>query len=334
MTDRRVTTRERIAGVRSRVEPARDRAQRTLVWHVWERMLETEFVDRSVALASKAFVSFFPLVIVVAAFAPPNIRSSIFTTLIARLGLRGHALSLAKGAFSSANEIRRATGILGLILTFFFANSFTTALQRVYGRAWRRPPPGRVGEYTRGPVWLAAILGFMALLGGVRSLFGDGPGVVLFIVFSLVATPLFWTFTAWFMLDRDVRWRALIPSGVITGVAIMVYGASAAIWMPSMVTSNETQFGFFGVALALVSWFSGAALCVGIGACAGPVLAEDTGPLGRFIRGPHHEVLVERALPALPGPTQVLRLRDAFMPTEDDAAFPTTPSSTDPKEQP
>jgi hypothetical protein len=30
-------------------------------------MLEIEFVDRSVALAGKAFVSFFPLVIVVAA---------------------------------------------------------------------------------------------------------------------------------------------------------------------------------------------------------------------------------------------------------------------------
>ena len=43
-------------------------------------MLEIEFVDRSVALAGKAFVSFFPLVIVVAAFVPQSIRSSIFTT--------------------------------------------------------------------------------------------------------------------------------------------------------------------------------------------------------------------------------------------------------------
>jgi len=38
-------------------------------------MLEIEFVDRSVALAGKAFVSFFPLVIVVAAFVPERIRS-------------------------------------------------------------------------------------------------------------------------------------------------------------------------------------------------------------------------------------------------------------------
>ena len=55
--------RERLAVLRARLE-------RLLVWRVWERMLEIEFVDRSVALAGKAFVSFFPLVIVVAAFVP------------------------------------------------------------------------------------------------------------------------------------------------------------------------------------------------------------------------------------------------------------------------
>jgi hypothetical protein len=63
------------------------------------------------------------------------------------------------------------------------------------------------------------------------------------------------------------------------------FGFSASVWMPEVVTSNETQFGFFGVALALVTWFSGAAICVLVGACAGPVLAEDTGRVGRFILG-------------------------------------------------
>ena len=43
----------------------RTRLERLLAWRVWERMLEVEFIDRSVALAGKAFVSFFPLVIVV-----------------------------------------------------------------------------------------------------------------------------------------------------------------------------------------------------------------------------------------------------------------------------
>ena len=76
----------------------------------------------------------------------------------------------------------------------------------------------------------------------------------------------------------------LLPTGLIIGIALAVYATTASIWMPTVVTSNEDQFGFFGVALALVTWFSGAALCVLIGACAGAVLAEDGGRVGRFIR--------------------------------------------------
>ena len=72
----------------------------------------------------------------------------------------------------------------------------------------------------------------------------------------------------------------LLPTGLITGIAMTAFAASATIWMPSVVTDNEAQFGVFGVALSLVTWFSGAAICILIGACAGPVFAEDTGQVG------------------------------------------------------
>jgi uncharacterized BrkB/YihY/UPF0761 family membrane protein len=127
-------------------------------------MLEIEFVDRSVALAGKAFVSFFPLVIVIAAFMPPSVRDSIFTTLTHRLGIEGGALTTAKQAFASADQIRKATGILGLVLTIFFATSFTTALQRVFLRAWRRPGGNTAGEYVRGFLWFFVLVASMAFL--------------------------------------------------------------------------------------------------------------------------------------------------------------------------
>src|SRR5687768_11693053 len=85
-----------ITEVRVRMDGLRNRLERLLVWRVWERMREIEFLDRSVALAGKAFVSFFPLVIVIAAFMPERIRSSILTALTSRLGFRGEALALAR----------------------------------------------------------------------------------------------------------------------------------------------------------------------------------------------------------------------------------------------
>jgi membrane protein len=322
MENERTTARQRVSAVRDQVDKVRGWAQRTLVWKVWERMLETEFVDRSVALAGKAFVSFFPLVIVVAAFMPSSIRTSIFTTLTHRLGIHGQALTNAKQAFASANDIRKAKGVLGLVLTFFFASSFTTALQRVYLRAWRRAPGAKVGTYTRGPLWLAAVLVYMAALGGIRSLLGDGIGLGVFLVLSVGSTAALWWFTAWFMLERQVRARVLVPTGLVTGVAMSLYTLSATVWMPDVVSHNQRQFGFFGVALALVTWFSGAAICVLIGACAGPVFAEDTGFVGDLVRGGSPSLLVEGAHPSLPAPTRVLGLRDAFQSPEEDLSSP------------
>src|SRR6185437_14371300 len=109
----------------TRINTVRDRLQRLLLWRVWERMLEIEFVDRSVALAGKAFVSFFPLVIVVAAFMPSSVRSSIFTQLTRRVGLHGAARETTRRAFRGSDDVRRATGVLGLVLTAFYATSFT-----------------------------------------------------------------------------------------------------------------------------------------------------------------------------------------------------------------
>ncbi len=311
--------RHAVRTARHRVDTLRERLRATLAGQVWERMLEIEFVDRSIALAGKAFVSFFPLVIVVAAFMPPGIRDSILSTLTNRLGVKGSALELARSAFRSTEDVRRATGLLGLTLTFLFATSFTTALQRVYLRAWRRPAGLRIGAYTRGPAWLVGLLAYMALLGALRGALGDGPGFGLFLVLSVMTTVGWWWFTTWFLLLGDVRARVLLPGALIAGVAQSAYMASATLWMPSVIERNNAQFGFFGIALALVTWFSGASMCVLVGACAGPVLGEDPGPLGRLARGRDPHLLVDGAPPSVPPPTRNLRLRDAFRPTAEDA---------------
>jgi len=288
------------------------------VWQVWERMLEIEFVDRSVALAAKAFVSFFPVVIVVAAFMPHGIRMSIFTTVTTRLGVHGKSLATAKQAFATSNSVRRATGVLGLIFTAFYANSFYTALQRVYLRAWRRPPGAGVANHARGLLWMAVLLAFFAVVGGVRQLFGPGLGTLVFVLASFATSIVFWWLTAWLMLRGDVRRRVVLASGVLTGIALTVYAATATLWMPNTVTRNQNQFGFFGVSLALVTWFSGAALCILVGACAAAVCADDPGPIGRLARGSSPSVLAPEAAPALPAPSRP-RLADALrMPSQDD----------------
>ena len=291
---------------------------RTFVWHVWERMLEIEFFDRSVALAGKAFVSFFPMVIVVAAFAPEHIQTSIIDSVTMQLGLRGDALTMTREAFGSAEDVKKATTLLGLLLTIFFASSFTTALQRGFFHAWRRPKHGGLGHYYRGVVCLLAALAGIFVIGVVAGAFDGGLEVGVLAVVTLAVSTGLWWFISWFLLMGDVRARVLVPTGVFIGVATSIYAGTSVIWMPENVTSNEAQFGIFGIALALIAWFSGAASCVLAGACAGAILAEDRGRIGAFVRGGQGQTLTASARPALPPPARELRVRDAFRSAEDD----------------
>jgi membrane protein len=302
----------------ARYDAIRQWVERTIFWRIWERLLENEFVDRSVALAAKAFVSLFPALVVVAAFAPSSVRDSILNTLTHRLGLSGEGLQTVKGAFASSDDIKRATGILGLIFTFFYVNSFTTALRRVYTKAWRRPPMGAISGYAIGASWLIGVAAYFALLGGFRRVLGSGPETAGFAVVALAASIGLWWLTAWVMLQRQVRWRPLLASAIITGVALSAYAVSANVWMTHIVESNQEQFGYFGVTLALVTWLSGAGTIILVAACAGPVLAEDEGVIGRWLRGNTDDLLIPGAAPSLPPPLRTLTFSDALGHRDED----------------
>ena len=301
-----------IAWGKARYDAIRDWVERTIFWRIWERLLENEFVDRSVALAAKAFVSLFPSLVVVAAFAPSSVRDSILNTLTHRLGLSGEGLTTVKGAFASSNDIRRATGVLGLIFTFFYVNSFTTALRRVYTKAWRRPPAGAISGYAIGASWLLGVAAYFALLGGFRRVLSSGPETAGFGIVAVAASIGLWWLTAWVMLQRQVRWRPLFASAVITGIGLTGYAVSANVWMSRIVESNQKQFGYFGVTLALVTWLSGAGTIILVAACAGPVFAEDDGIVGNFLRGKTDDLLVPGAAPSLAPPLRALSFSDAL----------------------
>jgi hypothetical protein len=106
---------------------------------------------------------------------------------------------------------------------------------------------------------MVLFLSYAALLGGVRELLTGSVGTGVLVVVALAGAVGLWWLTAWMMLSGQVRLRVVFPSGLMTGIALSLYAVSANVWMPETVMRNQRQFGFFGVALALVTWFSGAA---------------------------------------------------------------------------
>jgi len=147
----RSSTRAGVMAVKARGAAGRyaERVETTLAGRLWSRLREMEFVDRAVALASKAFVALLPLLVLVDALSPDGFRHHLLDVVTYRFGIEGGAFDTVRHAFASPDQTRKASGILGALLTLAFAASFTTSLQRVYLRAWRRPPGGAVRNKGR-----------------------------------------------------------------------------------------------------------------------------------------------------------------------------------------
>ena len=288
------------------------RLESTTVGRFWARLLEVEFVDRAVALAAKAVVSFFPLLIVVAAVSPPRARRSIVDTMATRFGLDGDAFATVSRAFASPDQTRAATGLLGSLLVVAYAISFTTALQRVYLRAWRRPAGGGVRNKGRGAMWLGGVLALLVVLASLRRIVAGPPGTVTLVVVGMVGAVFSWWWTARLMLRGEVRWRPLLPTAIVTGIGVWAYTLAATVWMPRAVAKHYAQFGSFGIALDFVTWFTGFAFLVICAAVLAPVLSEGDNVLGRWLLTGQPSPLEPSAAPALPAPPRALRLSNAF----------------------
>ncbi|MFC6239309.1 hypothetical protein [Longivirga aurantiaca] len=299
-----------VAAGRDRAAPLLAWADDTVLGRLWRRLLEIEFVERSIALAAKAFVSLLPLVIVIAAFLPPRLRDGVLSALVTRFGLSGESYEYVQNAFASPEAIKASTSFVGLLLTLLFAVSFTTAVQRVYLRAWRRPAAGALDDKRRALVWLAGTVAFLATVGSVGRALVGMPGTLLTAAVATAGSVGIWWWSAHTFLRGHVRWRPLLPTALVTGVGSALYTASASFWMPTVLEGNVEQFGFVGVGMSFVTWFVGFGFLLVAAAAVGPCIVEGEDPVARWLRGPDGVVLTPGSPPALPGPATTPSLLD------------------------
>ncbi len=284
----------------------------TFLGRLWSRLLEIEFIDRSVALAAKAFVSLFPALIIVTAITPDSVRQDVLDNLKRRFGVGGSAFEVVKQAFATPAATRAASGIIGTLLTLAFAVSFTTALQRTYLRAWRRPPGGGAKNKFRGAAWVGGVTALLLVISLMRKLLGVSAGQPSAWVVGLLGSTALWWWTARLMTRGEVCWRPLLPTAVVTGLGGWLYTLAASVWMPSNVTKNFAQFGAFGVALAFVTWFTGLAFVIVVAAVLGPALTDGDDRFADWLRGGRSTELEDGARPALPPPDRPMQLSDLF----------------------
>jgi membrane protein len=195
-------------------------------------------------------------------------------------------LSSLQVAIAPPPSARVSIGILGVVLAMLAATSFARALQRSYELAWRLPPAGLRAAWRP----LALVLGLadyieLLFLFG-RLVRGVPAGSLLEDLVTFLGAWGLWTGAGWILLAGRVRLRLVAVGGLLTAVGFAILRRLAAVHLPSLVVSNQQQFGLLGVAFTLFSWLSACALVIVVATVIGAVVVDDPGRLERFICTP------------------------------------------------
>ncbi len=235
------------------------------------RFVELEGFDRAMALAGQAFAALLPLLIVISAVSPTG-GDDAADEVIDVFDLSGQTAAVVQEAVAHPTEVQDGLSVLGLFILVVSALAFTRALQRLYTRAWRLDKFGVRGN-AWGLEWLLGLAVYLSLQPVIVGVFDGATATAV----SLACSSAMWLFTPWILIGRRLPWWHLFPQAVLTAVGLASLGVASAIYMPHAVASAASQFGFIGVAFALLSWLFAGALVLVVTAAVGSTLVESAG---------------------------------------------------------
>jgi len=227
-------------------------------------------LDRAMVIASQAFTTLIPLMLVASTFLPVDDPDAVSDGMVRRLGLTGDAADSVEQVFGSADP--GSVGVVSIFLLIYSGVSFTRRMQRMFLQAWQVPVKRGIRVSFDAALGLLAMLVEIVVLSTLRTLVSSLPFSWAFtLLLTMAASLLLWTSIPWLLLGRRTEWRRLLPGGVLTSVGVTIYGAATTVYMPKLIEAYSDRYGLFGVTIALVSWL----LCISVIVVSATVFAAE-----------------------------------------------------------
>jgi membrane protein len=234
------------------------------------RFFAIEGAQQATVLAAQAFTSLIPLMVVGAAFAPGD--SGLADRIVERFGLEGDSAQSVNQLFASAGETESTITWISIVILVLSGLSFTRAIQRVFQRAYERPPEG-LKDQQRGLTWVLCLGVWVTLLSPAHETLEDAAGVVFAVLVSTSTGFVLWLLTPMILLgERD--WRYLAPGALVSGLLGAVIGVASSIYVPILMEWSAEKYGLIGIAFALQSWLLVMGFVVVTGAVVGSVVVS------------------------------------------------------------
>lgn len=247
-----------------------------LIGEIVRRYVDVGAIERGVAVGSQAFTALLPMLMLYAVVIPRREGRSVVDTLAHRFHLSGSEADTLRAAFQPTGvmaDSRSSTSAISVVLLLVAALSFTRTMQRLYERCYGLDRLGFKGT-PYGLLWLL----LLALPAAGRSFIGDSLSGTWLAVAVLALNTVTWFFTPVLLASRRLTFRRVVPTSIITAIAMTVLGAASAFWLPHSVATSAGEFGMIGVAFALISWLVGAGITVSIAAVVGSAISDEFDP--------------------------------------------------------
>jgi len=171
------------------------------------------------------------------------------------LGLSGDAAKVVTNAVDTARKSARFASVVGFIGVVTVGTSFSNAIATAYNVCWEVKGRGLI-DRARGLVWLAGI-GVCFVAGVVLTNWWTSlPAWLapLLAVFTVVINGVAWVFTSWWLPNRRITFRAMLPAVLVGAVALEVLKVVAGIWVPHLISRSSELWGAIGVVFAIIAW--------------------------------------------------------------------------------
>jgi membrane protein len=231
------------------------------------------------AVTLQAFLSMFPLVLVilaVAGFITAHNNPNLAVDVINKLGITGDAARTFSDTIDAATEARGSSLGIGTVGLLWSGLGLVGALQYAYNQVWQVESRG-IKDKLVGAAWLlgaAVVFLSSAAVTGVLSFL---PGFLwpVSILVTLLANIVLWLWTAKLLPNRDIGWRPLLPGAILGGVGLEVLKFVGRFYVPRAFAHASAVYGSIGIVFAVLAWFFFFGRLIVYSACLNVVLWEE-----------------------------------------------------------
>jgi membrane protein len=254
------------AGPLSRLRARIRRFEKSAAGRYWSQLSAADFMNSSFAFAALAVLSAFPFLAVSSSALGGDIR----TAIVARMGLNAEATHDIDGLIATGNQAIATLTWFSAVILVLGGIGMASTLSAWYHRIYERTPQKGVFRHlllqTAGVCAFTLYISFQVWLFDLARPVG-GRGLVFLLTF--VTSTLFWWWSAYMLLYRQVPLRRMFSAGVATGACLTGLGVVSAFFFSDQVTSGQKSYGPAGVVIALITFLVGFGVCLHAGAVFG-----------------------------------------------------------------